>query len=131
MALLAAASIYATGALGHTMVAKVCEPMVLLVEGDNGRTLDLRTGESIKIVLPENATTGYRWSIDHYDKELFEEVAQEPRYTSPAIGSGGEITFIFKAKKTGRGEIVLKHGRRWAGEASVTKHFRIHLNVKP
>ena len=104
--------------------------MLIIVEGDNGRTLDIRVGESVKITLPENATTGYRWAIDHYDEELFEAVATEPHYTGQAIGSGGEVSFIFQARNIGIGEIVLKNWRHWEGEASVTRRFRIHLNVR-
>ena len=38
--------------------------MLSLVEKDSGRTIDIRSGETVQITLPENATTGYRWAID-------------------------------------------------------------------
>jgi inhibitor of cysteine peptidase len=128
IALVAAVLWSAAGAMCHPLPERSCESMLLLSEGDNGRTLDMRVGESVKITLPENATTGYRWAIAHYD-ELFEAVATEPHYTRQAIGAGGEVSFIFRARNTGIGEIVLKNWRQWEGEASVTRRFRIQLNV--
>jgi predicted secreted protein len=131
IALLIAACLYGTSALGNLMAAQVCEPMLHLSEGDNGRTLELRTGESIEIVLPENASTGYRWAIDHYDKKLLEAVAMTPEYTGQAMGSGGAVVFLFRAQGSGAGEIVLKNWRHWEGEASVTRRFRLNLTIRP
>ena len=105
--------------------------MLTIVESDNGRTVDVRLGEEVRINLPENATTGYRWAIDRYDEEFIEALATEPHYKANAIGSGGEVAFIFQGKKIGTGEIVLKHWRHWEGDSSITQRFRIRLNVRP
>jgi inhibitor of cysteine peptidase len=105
--------------------------MLSLVESDNGRAVDIRLGETVRITLPENATTGYRWAIDRYDEEFMEALATEPRYPANAVGSGGEVAFAFQGKKMGTGEIVLKNWRRWEGDSSVTTRFRIQLRVQP
>jgi len=105
--------------------------MLLITEKDNGRTVNVRLGESVRINLPENAATGYRWAIDRYDEQFIEAIATEPRYTANAIGSGGEVAFIFKGKKIGTGEIVLKHWRHWEGARSITSRFYLRLNVRP
>ena len=103
----------------------------LLVESDHDRTLEIRLGDTAKIALHENATTGYRWSIEHYDKELFTELATEPQYKSGLVGSGGEIMFIFQGKKTGTGDIMLKQWRSWEGDSSVIGRFHIRIHVMP
>jgi inhibitor of cysteine peptidase len=105
--------------------------MLLLVEKDNGRTVDIRLGETVRVTLPENATTGYRWAIDRYDEEFVEALATEPRYPANAVGSGGEVAFVFQGKKIGTGEIALKYWRHWEGDSSVTTRFRIRLHVQP
>jgi inhibitor of cysteine peptidase len=69
--------------------------MLLITEKDNGRTVDVRLGERVRINLPENATTGYRWAIDRYGDEFIEAIANEPSYTAKVLGSGGEVAFIF------------------------------------
>ncbi|MCX7900281.1 MAG: protease inhibitor I42 family protein [Methylocystis sp.] len=102
----------------------------MLVEADNGRTVDVRPDQTIRITLHENATTGYRWAVDSYDGNILEAPSISPHYEAGAIGSGGEVALTFKAKAPGAGEIVLKHWRQWEGEASVTKRFRVVVNVR-
>jgi inhibitor of cysteine peptidase len=105
--------------------------MLSLVARDSGRTIDIGSGETVQITLPENATTGYRWAIDHYDEEFIKALASEPHYPAKAVGSGGEVAFLFQGTKTGTGEIVLKQWRQWLGDSSVVARFRVRLNVQP
>ena len=130
-ALLATCLVYAPRAVCEPKSEKVLQRMLLIVEKDNGRTVGIRLGDSVRVNLPENATTGYRWAIDRYDEEFIEAIAAAPKYTANAIGSGGEGEFIFKGKKIGSGEIMLKYWRHWEGDSSITSRFRLRLNVQP
>lgn len=105
--------------------------MQSLTEADNGRTVDLRAGESVRLTLPENATTGYRWAIDRLDRDVVEEAGSEAHPSRGAVGSAGNVTFDFKAKKAGSGEVALKYWRHFEGEGSVVKRFRFRLNAQP
>ena len=105
--------------------------MLFLVDHDDGRMVDIRVDDLVQVTLSENASTGYRWAIDRYDQEFIEALSPEPRYAENGVGSGGEVTFIFKGKKVGLGEIVLKHWRHWEGDSSITSRFRIRLRVEP
>jgi inhibitor of cysteine peptidase len=105
--------------------------MLSLTENDDGRTVEVRAGDTVRINLPENATTGYRWAIDRIDQNVIEAVGSEPHYTGKAVGSGGQVTFTLRAKKTGSSDVVLKNWRHFEGDASVTKRFRVRVEVKP
>ena len=105
--------------------------MQTLTEADNDRTIDIAVGDTVRISLPENATTGYRWAIDRVDNEVIEAVESEPHYAGNAVGSGGNVMFTFKGKKSGSGEIVLKYWRHFEGDASVRKRFSVRLNAQP
>ncbi len=129
--LLVACLVFAAGTFGLPTPKQLPRSMPIIVEKDNGRTLDIRLGELVRVSLPENATTGYRWAIDHFDQELIEIVATEPHYRSNAIGSGGEVDFIFKGKQLGVGEIMLKHWRQWQGDSSIISRFQFRLHVTP
>jgi len=124
------ALVYAHSALCSPNAGKVTQPMLLLTEKDEGRTVDIRVGQELRISLPENATTGYRWATEHYPEEFIETIAIEPRYTANAVGSGGLVAFVFRGAKVGSGEIVLKHWRHWEGERSITRRFRLRVNVR-
>lgn len=105
--------------------------MQLLTESDNERTVDVCVGESVRVTLPENATSGYRWAIDRLDRDVVEEAGSEPHYAGGAIGSAGQMAFDFRAKKPGSGEVALKYWRHFEGDSSIVKRFRVRLNAKP
>jgi inhibitor of cysteine peptidase len=105
--------------------------MQSLTEADNDKTVDLRVGETVRVSLPENATTGYRWAIDRLDEDVIEAVGSEPNYPGGAVGSGGHVVFTFKAKKAGSGEVTLKYWRHFEGDKSITNRFRLRLHTQP
>jgi inhibitor of cysteine peptidase len=112
------------------ILAESIPPMLVLSQTDNDRTVSVRVGDTVRIGLPENASTGYRWAVERYDDEFLEALPAEAGYTSNSIGSGGEIAFMFFTKKVGTGQLVLKHWRHWEGDASVTKRFRLQLQIQ-
>src|SRR5215510_7301373 len=124
------ALVYAQSALCSPNAGKVTQPMLLLTEKDEGRTVDIRVGQELRVSLPENATTGYRWATEQYPEAFIEAIAIEPRYTANSVGSGGLVAFVFRGAKAGSGEIVLKHWRHWEGERSITRRFRLRVNVQ-
>jgi inhibitor of cysteine peptidase len=101
--------------------------MTSLTEADNDRTLPVAVGEAVRISLPENASSGYRWTIDRLDQDVIEPTGPDSHYTANAVGSGGQVAFTFQAKQNGSGEIVLKYWRHFEGDASVQKRFRVRL----
>ncbi len=104
----------------------------VLVATDNNGKVDIRLNETVRITLPENATTGYAWTVESYDKEHFNELPTEQHYpVTTRVGAGGEIIFIFQGKKTGTGDIMLKHWRSWEGDSSAIARFHIKINVQP
>lgn len=105
--------------------------MQSLTEADNERTVDLRVGESVRLTLPENATTGYRWTVDHFDREVVDPAGSEPHYAGGAVGSAGNVTFDFTAKKAGSGEVALKYWRHFEGDGSIAKRFSVRINARP
>jgi len=102
-----------------------------LRECQRGETAEVHIGGSVRINLAENATTGFGWAIDRFDEQLFEVVATEPHYPKDSIGAGGDVSFTFRAKKPGSGEIALKNWRHWEGDSSVTNRFRVRLRIAP
>jgi len=105
--------------------------MQSLTEADNNRTIELRVGDTVRVSLPENATTGFRWAIDRLDGEVIEAVGSESHRAGGAVGSGGEVTFTFKAKKAGADDITLKYWRHFEGDSSITKRFHLRLDTRP
>jgi inhibitor of cysteine peptidase len=102
-----------------------------LTEADSDRTIDVRAGETVRLQLHENATTGYRWAFDEATTELVD--AREDPYVrrSHAVGSGGDMQWTLTAKAPGTAQVSLKLWRQWEGDRSVQKRFAVTLRIKP
>ena len=104
--------------------------MLSFSENDDGRTAEVRVGETIEVTLPENASTGYLWTVDRLDAGVVRQLSAESHNPAKAIGAPGAIVFSFEAIKAGTGEIALKYWRSWEGDASVAKRFGVRLRVQ-
>ena len=91
VAVLVGASLLPTGAVSVETAS--VNAMLSLTENDDGRSVEVRAGDTVRISLPENATTGYRWAIDRIDQDVIEAVGSEPHYQGKAVGSGGQVAF--------------------------------------
>ena len=126
-ALLGAWLMYSSSAGSPPTPERLRTTMVSLADTDNGRTVNVHLGDTVQVALRENATTGYRWAIDRYDEEFIEAIGSESHYapdTKNSVGVGGTVAFIFRGKKAGTGEVVLKNWRHWEGDKSITSRFR-------
>ncbi|MBL8541650.1 MAG: protease inhibitor I42 family protein [Betaproteobacteria bacterium] len=98
---------------------------------DDGRAFDARPGTMIVIELPENPTTGFRWSLRSKVAPVLVLKADPfvpPQNTRP--GAGGSRRFEFTASTIGSAGIVLWNWREWEGEGSVAKRYQVTVRVK-
>lgn len=89
---------------------------IRLSEKDAGRTVELHTGDTLKVTMVEKPSTGYRWEVASGDTAILKQVGgREFRYhiISELIsiigvvgGDSGEATFHFEASASG--QTVLK-----------------------
>ena len=103
-----------------------------LSEADDGRVIRLAPGESIDVLLPENATTGFRWSLDRTVEPVL-HLTSEAAVPAPGagVGAGGARRFRFGASQIGEAEVRLELSRAWEGKGSVTKRFGVRVEVRP
>ncbi|MBS0560439.1 MAG: protease inhibitor I42 family protein [Proteobacteria bacterium] len=108
----------------------MAEP-VALTEANQAQTIGVKAGDLIRLSLPENATTGYRWAVDRLGSGIEQVGAPEASYPAGAVGSGGRASWMFKATAPGVDEIAMKMWRPWEGEPSVVQRFHVWLNIAP
>ena len=103
----------------------------LITQADNEKAVKVRSGDWVTIQLPENPTTGYRWSLDQHDPSKLEPM-QKSSFESggPAPGAGGGRTFNFLARTAGSSDLGLNLRRSWEGPASSQKSFRVKVQVE-
>ena len=94
-----------------------------LTEEDNGRTLELRVGDTVTVGLRSNPTTGYDWYPRHgagdvqilAEKGTLYQVDSAPASAGalPVAGQGGTHYFAFRVIGPGICGIALEYKRPW------------------
>ena len=103
---------------------------IQLYQIDSGRTINMAPGSVLEIVLDSNPTTGYQWKALPWHTAVIEQVgkpAYKPR--SEAIGSGGELTFHFKALSKGQTQLEFIYHRSFEKGVPPIKSFKVTLVV--
>ncbi len=99
-------------------------------ESANGRTVELKIGETIEVRLPENPTTGFRWQLTADGSPAVAKRDDAFTASSGPPGQGGTHVWKFKAVATDEGDIELGHRRRWEGQGEAPKNFKLHVKVE-
>lgn len=105
-----------------------------VTSSDNGRTISVRPRDEIVVVLPENATTGFRWAVDSLGDAVTltqdgYPSPDEPPRTEQVFGRGGLREFRFEVVSPGTTTLTMKLWREWEGDASVVEHFALVVDA--
>jgi inhibitor of cysteine peptidase len=89
----------------------------LLSQKQVQRDVELHVGDTLRLTLGANATTGYRWGpaqiSDNTVLNQTEQSAQPPE--NPMPGAPGKETWTFTAAKAGKAIITDSYGQPWPG----------------
>jgi inhibitor of cysteine peptidase len=102
--------------------------ILTLGTGDGGRTVSVRPGDRIVLRLPENPTTGYRWSGAVPEGLQLARDGNAPASAAP--GAGGERVFEYIATMPGEYALDLVLSRAWETPAAADPRFRITVRVE-
>jgi len=97
---------------------------------DYGRVIILPKDATLRVVLEENPSTGYRWQVEEADNGCLRMVSNEfVANNAHAIGAPGMVVFYFKPVRPGFCPLDLKRWRPWEGDKSVVERFRIAVSI--
>jgi inhibitor of cysteine peptidase len=103
----------------------------LLSEADAGKTVALKVGDRLEVVLSGNPTTGYSWEIGTVNERILKAVGQPAyRSSSPAAGSGGAFTFSLQAMAAGSTPVQFIYRRPFEKGVAPLKTFEITVTVR-
>jgi inhibitor of cysteine peptidase len=98
-------------------------------EGHNGASVAAKVGDHIVVRLPENPTTGFRWSGQPTGLDLLQLESDEfAQGASGAVGGGGVRVLRYRATGAGRASLSLELARPWETNAPRSQ-FRIEVSV--
>lgn len=92
---------------------------LLLTQADAGRTVEVAPAASVRLRLPENPTTGYRWVLTMRPAgclELASDTFERPSAAMP--GEGGVRRLEISAVPISPCELALASRRAWETEGT-------------
>ena len=102
-----------------------------LTEKDNASIVSLRGGQSLKITLASNPSTGYSWNIVSIDPALLKQVGEkEYKQESNRKGGGGHTIFRFRGIAKGKLSLKLAYYQGWEKNPSYEKTFTVAILVE-
>lgn len=111
---------------------KNTKPAVTLIEADNGKDVDLSTGETLRIKLNTIAGTGYAWTLDGEPAplKLTKSYTQKNNTTARRAGGSQMSVFDLKANSPGLANVTFVYRRSWEYNVPPAKTFSIRVNVR-
>ena len=103
---------------------------ITLTQADSGKSMTIRHGETMKLILNENPSTGFQWKIEQSNEDILK--LQTSKYSLPdktRAGITGERVFTFLANNSGKTRLILKYWRAWEGDKSTIEHFEANFEV--
>ncbi len=124
-------SVFVSGTSSNQPAESVVDQTV--TEADNGSDVTLKVGDTLRVQLPSNPSTGYSWQVSQDDKAILAPVG-EPQFdlgpnVTPIPGRGGTETFTFKAVAAGETTLTLIYVRPWETNVTPTPNDTFTLNV--
>ena len=102
---------------------------IVIGQDDGGRGVTAAVGDRIRIELPENPTTGFRWQVETVDAAVLRLAATDFQPSaSAAIGGGGLGVFHFDVIGSGSADLRLELKRSWETQ-SPRSTFSIRVSV--
>lgn len=103
----------------------------VLDESFNGKTVNLKVGDTLEIQLKSDPINGYEWQVERIDpaylqynpKDQYTPVGQDPV-------AGGTQVLSFQALKTGTTQLGLTYQRASGEGVGLPKKFEITLNIQ-
>ena len=104
---------------------------IILTKEDNDSSLIVNRGDTLRIILQENPTTGYTWQVDGELPPQLKEVSSEQKKTyKGSLGGAGKRILDFSIEATGKAKLSLKYWQPRSGEASVSERFCVSLEIE-
>ncbi len=108
-----------------------------LLAADDGKTIQVKAGETISIKLDSNASTGYSWKVTGISSasaaqngKIEYEAPPQPKTGPIRVGQGSTAVIKIDAVSAGKSTISLEYARPWEKGKAPAKTFTITLDIK-
>jgi inhibitor of cysteine peptidase len=102
--------------------------MLVIDQTQNNGLAEAVAGDSFRLQLGENPTTGYRWHLQKDGAPVLRTVEDSFERSPGGIGGGGTRYWIFSAEQPGTAALSIELRRSW--EPQPVSSFNIVIGVK-
>ncbi|GAB4373144.1 MAG: hypothetical protein Kow00114_34970 [Kiloniellaceae bacterium] len=99
-----------------------------LTQADDGRTVPVHVGDRVVLTLPENATTGVRWTLPESD--AVELLGDDNVAAGAGIGAGGMRVLTLRPTRRGTIALQLRRCQAWDPETTEDARFAVKLDAR-
>lgn len=101
---------------------------IRLSVADDGRSVELKEGQTLVVSLESNPSTGYRWEVDEVDETILQQTGKtEFKSESHLIGAPAQQIMRFEAVAAGRTSLRLVYRRPWEKTIEPVKVFSLQV----
>ncbi len=101
----------------------------IFTEDDNGSSVELTTGDTFRIKLNENPSTGYQWTLNTTGGlEVISDNYLPP--DSDLVGAGGIHEWDIKATASGTQQVTGVYSRSWENLTGSEQRFVLTVEVE-
>jgi inhibitor of cysteine peptidase len=105
-------------AVASTQACSRGAKMIDLNEAAAERSLTTEVGEKLRITLPENRTTGFKWKDSGTCDSILKKESDQFNAPTGPPGAGGERVWVFSVQAKGKCELRFAYERSWEGAAT-------------
>ncbi len=108
-------------------------PAVSVTIADQGKTIELKPGQTLLVTLDSNRSTGFSWSVESMDGKLLSQ-SGEPVYLPASkhemVGGKGTETWQFVAVAPGEQLLKFLYRRPFEPNISPARAFAFTVRIK-
>ncbi len=110
-------------------------PTIISLDIDsNGKRIEAKVGDEIKIELKAMGGAGYAWYFDNLNHKFFELLGEE-QVSAPEkrdlVGTPVLTVWKIRAKNPGTSSIKMLYYRQWEGKEKAVNQFEIVVDILP
>jgi len=119
---------------GSTVMLGAEQKPLTVTADDNGKSLTVKVGQEVVVLLKGNPTTGYTWllaGIEGPSVALDGKVQyKENPHPEGMVGVPGMFQAKFKAFQPGKSTVKMEYRRPWEKNQKPIKTFEVSLSVE-
>lgn len=122
----------AAGASMPIIAAAESAPPATVEIGELGHSVSvqLRVGDTLRVVLAANPSTGYSWQVADNDSGiLLATSSQKQPAAQQRMGAPGRQTLSFTARTSGQDRLTLSYARPWEKNAKPARSYAVSVSV--